>query len=217
MRKRERAVLILVLAALLLTGCGGPAPDNIPLLAAAASQEERSPSIMTFQAVDVKNEAVPPAQEEVLAAYDRAVTVFGWFQLNTLPCGSTSAMVGTNLYQRVDYPGISTMEQLMTYLRSLFSQAVIDRLLPPDAETPQYRDIDGTLFVLPSRHQPDPSKGATEVTVEQTGADACMVNVTVELLADDGETVSGTEYDSFPYQCVNGRWVFTSFKLVNEP
>lgn len=223
MRERKNALPAALLALLLLTGCGnGSAAAPVAASSAAQSAQTAAPApevsgVVTFQAVDVKNEVLPPTQEEVLSAYDRACTAFGWFQLNTLPCGSSSAMVGTAVYQRVDYPGIATLEQLRTYLRNLFSQAVIDRLMPPDAVLPQYRDIDGALYVLPSSRQPDPAKGDAEVEVEQTAPNTWTVNVAVELLADGQETVSGEEYYSFPYQCVDGRWVFTNFKLVNAP
>ena len=172
---------------------------------------------MTFQAVDVKNETIPLSEEEVLAAYDRAVTAFGWFRLRTLPCDTTSAMVDGELYQRVDYPGIDTVEDLRTYLRGNFSQEVIDHLLPENTEPPLYRDIDGQLYVIPTSRQPDPCKGTTEVMVEQVSAYSFTVNVTVEILAEDLTTVAGFEVYSFPYQCVDGRWIFTNFKLVNEP
>ena len=62
----------------------------------------------------------------------------------------------------------------------------------------------------------DPGKGRVEAAVEQTAPDTCVVNVTVELLEENSGSVTGMEYDSFPYQYVRDRWVFTDFRLVNE-
>ena len=218
MKKTKKwALSALLMAVLLLSSCGNAdelGDSASPRFADGGSQSSRA---VTFQAVDVKNETMPLTEEEVLEAYDQAVSAFEWFRLETLPCGSASAIVGGNLYQRVDYRGIGTLEELKTYLRGIFSQEVIDRLLPEDADPPLYRDIDGQLYVIPSSCRPDPYKGAAEVMVEQTAEDTFMVNVAVDILGEDWQTVTGLEVYSFPYQCVDGRWVFTRFKLVNEP
>ena len=50
--------------------------------------------------------------------------------------------------------------------------------------------------------------------MEQVGETAYAVNVAVDLLAEDRETVTGIECWSFPYEFVGGRWVFTDFALV---
>lgn len=216
--RRAKRWLPLLLAMLLLSACGNTAGLEASSSAAAQSPGGTvPPASVTFQAVDVKSETVPLTEEEVLAAYDRAAAAFGWFKLKTLPCGDASVIVEGNLYQRVDYAGIGTLEELKTYLRGSFSQEVIDRLLPEDAGTPLYRDIDGQLYVLPFSHQPDPHKGTAVVMVEQSAEDTYMVNVTVDILAEDLQTVTGLEGYSFPYQYVDGRWIFTSFQLVNAP
>ena len=41
-----------------------------------------------------------------------------------------------------------------------------------------------------------------------------FINVTVDLLGEDRETVVGLESWSFPYAFVEDRWVFTDFRLV---
>ena len=40
------------------------------------------------------------------------------------------------------------------------------------------------------------------------------VNVVVDLLGEDGQTVVGLESWSFPYVFLDDRWVFTDFRLV---
>ena len=204
----------MLLLALLLSGCGGGAASSAEEALPASS--DAGSGVVTFQKTDVKNEAMPPTREEVLTAYDKAVTAFGWFRRQSLPCDQASVMVEGNLYRRVNYAGIQTMEELQTYLRGIFSQEVIGKLLPEDEEIPRYRDIDGKLYVLPISREPDPAKGTADIEVEQPGPDICRVNVTVELLSDDLQTVTGLEYYSFPYQCVDSRWVFTDFRLIDE-
>ena len=57
-------------------------------------------------------------------------------------------------------------------------------------------------------------KGRIRVEAEQLEETLYSVNVMVELLGEDGETVVGLESWSFPYAFVNDRWVFTDFRLV---
>lgn len=223
MKKVKTGLLAALLPAILLLSSCGNAVLGDPASASPAGEASgevgrpAASETMTFQAEDVKSAAVTLTDEEVLAAYDRAVAAYGWFRLKTLPCDDASAIVEGSLYQRVDYAGIGTIEELRTYLRGIFSQEVIDQLLPEDDSVPLYRDIDGQLYVIPSSRQPDPYKGTEAVTVEHPSEDTFTVNVTVDILAEDMQTIAGIEGYSFPYQYVDGRWVFTSFKLVNEP
>jgi len=211
MGKNRKLTLVPLLAALLiLSGCGGAG------VAASVQWQGRSPRLESAAGETAADgSAAVPSSDEVLAAYGKAKTAFGWFQLSPLPCGSDAVMVGTDLYSRVQYTGITTLAELETYLRSLFSQEVVDRLLPEDGV--QYRDIDGRLCALSFRHPADPRKGAEAVVVEEAGPDAWSVNVTVEILSEDGGGVVGLEGYSFPYENVDGRWVFTDFALPNAP
>lgn len=221
MGAKKNAALLAAVAVLSLAaaGCGnGAAPASGPGLgrsAGGAAARSKAGEI-TLQAAPAEgSRTADMTQDEVLLAYDRAKTAFGWFYLTTLPSEEDGVMVGSQRYHPVAYPGIAALEELKTYLRSLFSQEVIDRLLPADGV--QYRDIDGALYVLPSSSRPDPGKGAESVTAEEAGPDAWWVNVTVELLSEDGQDVIGMEGYSFPYENVDGRWVFTDFALVNVP
>lgn len=209
--KRNRALAALFLA-LLLTGCGA---ESVPAAAASAPAERETAEAVTFQAADVKNDMIQPTPEEVLVAYDRAVTAFGWFRLAPLPCGGDPVLVDGTFYQKVDRPGTATMVELKTTLRSLFSDQVVEQLLKEGEGLPLYREIDGALYARSFTGRTDPHKGVVEASVEQTAPDTCVVNVSVELLGTDG-SVTGMEYDAFPYRYVDDRWVFTDFRLVNE-
>ena len=210
MREKRNRVLTAMLLALLLTGCGAESDPAAP----ASAPPEQAADTVTFQAADVKNDMIQPTPEEVLAAYDRAVTAFGWFCLEPLPCGGDPVLVDGTFYQKVDRPGTATMAELRTTLRSLFSDEVVERLMKEEG-LPVYREIDGALYARPFTGRTDPGKGAVEACVEQTAPDTCLVNVSVELLDENG-SVAGMEYDSFPYCYVDDRWVFTDFRLMNE-
>lgn len=202
MRPRRIPALFLMLAALMLAaGCSAQenaAPEAQGELSASRTQEEMRPL----------------TEEEVLSAYDRAVTIYGWFQLSTLPCGSEGLNVDGSVYYPVRSDGLETLEDLQIYLRSSFSQDLVEQLLQTGGSAPLYRDIDGALYVRPVSRARNPQRGDVELRVEQTGDTCYTVNAAVDLLDQDMETVTGVEYWSFPYQLVDERWVFTQFQLL---
>ena len=202
MRMRKIVILCWMLAAVwtFAAGCSDRAQ---------APEEEQG----ELSAARTQEEARALTEEEVLSAYDRAVTVCGWFQLSTLPCGEEGLNVDGSIYYPVRSEGLETLEDLQIYLRGSFSQEVAEQLLRTGGEAPLYRDIDGALYVRPTSRSRNPLRGNVELRVEQTGDTAYTVNAAVELL-DEDKAVSGVEYWSFPYELVDERWVFTQFQLV---
>lgn len=202
MRMRKIVALGLMLAAVWAFAAGCADGDEV------LAQERGE-----LSAARTQEESRPLTEEEVLSAYDRAVTVCGWFQLSTLPCGEEGLNVDGNVYYPVRSDGLETLEDLQIYLRGSFSQELAEQLLSTGGDAPLYREIDGALYVRPVSRSRDPLRGDVELRVEQTGDTAYTVNAAVELL-DEDKTVSGVEYWSFPYELVDERWVFTRFQLV---
>ena len=202
MRMKKIVILGLTLAAVWAFAAGCADGDEAPA-------QERG----ELSAARTQEESRPLTEEEVLSAYDRAVTVCGWFQLSTLPCGEEGLNVDGDVYYPVRSDGLETLEDLQIYLRGSFSQELAEQLLSTGGDAPLYRDIDGALYVRPVSRSRDPLRGNVELRVEQTGDTAYTVNAAVELL-DEDKTVSGVEYWSFPYELVDERWVFTRFQLV---
>ena len=202
MRMRKIVILCLMLAAVWTCADGCSDREETP-------EEEQG----ELSAARTQEEARALTEEEVLSAYDRAVTVCGWFQLSTLPCGEEGLNVDGNVYYPVRTDGLETLEDLRIYLRGSFSQELAEQFLSSGGDAPLYRDIDGALYVRPVSRSRDPLRGNVELRVEQTGDTAYTVNAAVELLDEDKE-VSGVEYWSFPYEWVDERWVFTRFQLV---
>lgn len=202
MRMKKIVILGLTLAAVWACAAGCADGDEAPA-------QERG----ELSAARTQEESRPLTEEEVLSAYDRAVTVCGWFQLSTLPCGEEGLNVDGDVYYPVRSDGLETLEDLQIYLRGSFSQELAEQLLSTGGDVPLYRDIDGALYVRPVSRARDPLRGNVELRVEQTGDTAYTINAAVELL-DEDKTVSGVEYWSFPYELVDERWVFTQFQLV---
>ena len=156
-----------------------------------------------------------PNDEEVLAAYRAAVEAFWWFQVEPLPFDETdSREVDGVTYYRVDYPGIDSTVTLRGYLKSLFSDDLVEQLLPYDGA--QYVDMDGALYVQDGGRGTDVTRGAETAQVLRDGqADRCTVRVTVEVLdPEQGGAVVDTLTFDFPYEKVGEKWIFTDFSLV---
>ena len=83
----------------------------------------------------------------ILAAYEKAEEAWGWFEIAPMPLDrDDQRTVGEQVYCRVDYPGIKTLADLRGYLKSLFSDGLVEELLPVDGT--QYVELDGALYTI---------------------------------------------------------------------
>ena len=89
----------------------------------------------------MESSARPLPEEEVLAAYERAERIYGWFDLAPLPSSGQPSSVNGRTYYPVDMEGIVELEDLRTYLRGVFSQELTDRLLSGEAARISYQDV----------------------------------------------------------------------------
>ena len=211
---KKHAYFWIFLVVLLLPGCGdGAAPS------AAVHAEAGSAGIQAedggFSAIQLEAEPRPLTEEEILSAYYRAEEAYGWFDLTPLPDNGESVRLEGTVYRRVDAPGMEDLDDLRTYLRSLFSLEMTERLLAVGESRPLYQDVDGALYVSFSGRARDGSKGAAQVEVVQVDGQNYTLEVSVELLDASQGAVTGLECWSFPYAYVDGRWVFTDFQMVS--
>ena len=105
-----------------------------------------------------------PADEAILAAYEKAEEAWGWFEIAPMPLDrDDQRTVGEQVYCRVDYPGIKTLADLRGYLKSLFSDGLVEELLPVDGT--QYVELDGALYTIDGGRGADITKGEETVQV----------------------------------------------------
>ena len=209
MRKKMCMLLLL----LLLTACAQPVRPEEEAASVHIGAVESSGE-KNMRASLVESAPRPPLESDIRGAYDRALRVYGWFDLAPLPTSEENVLLEGVRYHRVNMNSVQDLGDLRAYLRSVFSQELADRLLDGETSRLQYREIDGVLYVSGVSRARDPGTGAMLIEVEQLEETVYSVNVLVDLLGEDGKTVIGQESWSFPYALVGDRWVFTDFRLV---
>jgi len=162
-------------------------------------------------------EPARPSDEDVLGAYHQATEAYTWFDLTTLPVDTTRPEpVGELIYYPVSDPRFPTMDALRAYLKTLFSDEIVDALLPLDGV--HYLDLNGALYAADAARGGDLTKGGVVETIvwpEGEEPMLCTVKAEVELLDQtDLTTVVGTQVYEFPYQKVGDKWVFTHFEAI---
>ena len=156
-----------------------------------------------------------PTDEEILAAYQMAEEAYGWFVLAPPELDRTEQRtVGGLTCCPVDDPRFSNLAELRGYLKTLFSDTLVDQLLPIDGT--QYVELDGVLYTIDGGRGADMTKGEETVQVLRDEAPArYTVRVTVEVLDPEQDyAVTGTEEHDFLYEQVGDQWIFTTFSAV---
>lgn len=161
-----------------------------------------------------------PSDEEVLQAYRDATEANAWFagydDSGLLLDAEDICTVGERTYYRVTRGGLENMDSLRAYLKTLFSDEVVDSLLSPEEE--QFTDGPDGLYALPAGRGSDITRGGTTTAVlwpEEEDPVSCTVRVTVEIVdpMNGGIVVDQQSYD-FPYTRVGEKWVFTQFETI---
>lgn len=151
--------------------------------------------------------AVLPEVQVIPAFEQAAEACFGWMLLAGIPRDEADVRPapeagGSWRYFRVDYPGISSMVELRAYLKTLFSDDVVDSLLsfvPGDGTMPAlYRDFDGALYVLDVD-----AGGSVKPALSRQIIRESDTRVVYRL---SGETTA-----DYVYERVGDVWIFTSF------
>ena len=171
--------------ALLLTACGGPAVPAEP--------------------------PAPLTEAEVLAAYDDAAQVYGWFDLAPLPTAGDAVEADGGVYRPVDYDGLSTYADLEARVRGCFAPALADLIL---TESVSYRDIGGKLHCAGGGRGENLYLLNRTVTAEQV--DKGHWTVTLTFWADSyewerPEVTVGYSQKTLDYERTADGWRFTSF------
>lgn len=157
-----------------------------------------------------------PTEEEVLEVYSRAEEAWSWFTVSP-PALDHEDMLEQDgrSYCRVNDPRFSTLAELRGYLKGLFSDQLVEELLPIDGT--QFLEEEGALYAVDGGRGTDLTRGAETVQVLRTeeGPGRITVRVTVETLDPEADyAVTGEEVHDFTYERVGEKWIFTTFSAV---
>ncbi|SBW06966.1 conserved exported hypothetical protein [uncultured Eubacteriales bacterium] len=131
---------------------------------------------------------------QVRIAFDEAATAYSWLRRAPLPLdrGTTADLGDGRSWYRVDYPGISSMLELRTYLKNLFSDEIVDALLGEGS----YADVDGVLYAYEFSNDLPAPEG--QGTVVRESATKVIYHLNTDCV----------------YEKVGDRWLFTEFSLT---
>jgi len=150
---------------------------------------------------------------EFYSMFDRASEAWGWFYVCTMPLKGTPGLplVGIKTESgecfEVDYEGIETLKDLENYLKTIFSDEIVEYML----KTGRYFDVDGKLCAYDMARGTNHSYGKiAEVNKSNINEAKIEYAVSVEKL-DYNYELEG--YESFTFVCekIGDKWVFTDF------
>ena len=212
--------------ALCLAGCAGrtepvASPEGTaspPQAVTAAPTPTPTPSAPSAPAETEQPSPAPagPSDEAVLEAYSRAEEAWNWFAIAPPALDQEDILERDGRsYCRVNDPRFSTLAELRGYLKGLFSDQLVEELLPIDGT--QFIEEEGVLYAVDGGRGTDLTRGAETVQVlrPEEGPDRVTVRVTVETLDPEADyAVTGEETHDFTYERVGEKWIFTTFSAV---
>lgn len=162
MRKAIKQAGLILLTAVLLTGCGNEQSESAESTSVesvtrevskeAVSKEQTSVEAPTEELSETVIEAesvYPPVndsalKETILADYEEAYGYWWWFSGGAPMNYEYTKEEDSYAYCEFDYPGITTMDEFKKFLRKRFTEEIIESKLEGDF----FKEFDGRLYVM---------------------------------------------------------------------
>ena len=162
----KRLLCTFVISTMLLAGCGKGVSESVESTQAESIVEEESKEVVSKEETSVEASAEPDVEEEtpveinieahyppvedsvlkdkILADYADAYGYWMWFA-GAAPMDDEYSKEEENCtYYAFDYPGITTMDEFKKFLRTRFTDEIIESRLERDF----FREYDGRLYVM---------------------------------------------------------------------
>lgn len=153
-----------------------------------------------------------PTDSEVLAAYEKAVVVYDWFDIKPLPTnGEMKKEQGFMIYYNVTDPKIKTMGALRSAMDGVFTPNLTNMIL---GRRNMYREFNGLLYVAPAGRGVNQFAGNTTFKVVSRTADKIVLQSTTEIFGSDHKTIAKYQTKDFDYVKSLSGWRFNTFAAV---
>ena len=154
-----------------------------------------------------------PTTDEVMKAYNHAVTVYEWFEHDPLPTdGKQRLDSGYMLYYSVSDPKIQTMADLKKAVHDTFTDSLSSFII---SENKMYRQSEKQLYVAPTPKRKDPKKGTSTLTIKKINKDKFVVTAETPIYTDSShKTLAKTQTVEFPYVRTAKGWRFSYFESL---
>jgi len=156
------------------------------------------------------------SDDEIKAIYQRAFQSFAWFDMTTMPVDESHTLeIDGETFWRVSHDKISTLRELELYLKAIFTDDIVLKLLSLFS---RYRDIDGVLYTI-GGDRPHSSLTGDEIHEIIRLSDAVIVyRVSVEMFdnpfwMDEANLLKIAVHD-FHLLYIDGAWRFSNFHMV---
>ena len=178
----KRLLCAFVVSTMLLAGCGKDVSESVENTKAESIVEEskevvskKETSVEASAESDVEEETpveinieahYPPVEDsaledEILSDYEEAYQYWWWFS-GTAPMNSDYVKEEENCnYYAFDYPGITTMDEFKKFLKTRFTDEIIESKLEGDF----FKEYDGRLYVLDAARGSDISRDHVDYEV----------------------------------------------------
>ena len=221
MKKLFAAALTL---AILLVGCGKrqqqtqPYEPTVSDTSVRVEEAEKSESEKKEAEDSVSSETAENTPEEipdenrVLSDFHEAQEMWSWFRMSTMPLDMERPAAEEGYYA-VDYPGVTTMNELRELLFTRFSDELAVALLAPVDGFQHYKDIDGVLCAVDADRGADITVGSVDYSADIEGHRVIAVIHRQDFNEATGalELTGETESVEFPFEWTAGGARFTSF------
>ncbi|MCL1934915.1 MAG: IseA DL-endopeptidase inhibitor family protein [Defluviitaleaceae bacterium] len=160
------------------------------------------------------NNDVLLSDTEIKTKYAVASEVFSWFDSETMDVYEDIFVEEDNkIYWLVNHYHINSLEDLQTYLSSIFTNNVIDEIFSDQYFL--YREIDGKLYVLGASRPHDITVGKEFHEIIRINDYEIIYRVYVEIMnGNNFEKVVDTIYHDFILLYEDGLWLFDNFHAI---
>lgn len=156
-----------------------------------------------------------PTDEEIAQAFQKANTVYEWFEHHPLPTqGKDRKDSGYMLHYSVSDESIPNMAALKARVHEVFTDALSSFII---SGSRTYREFGGKLYVAPGGKPLDPHKGATTFTIVRESPMKINLEAATPIMEDpkNGKTnVVKIQKVTFPYVKTEKGWRFSYFESL---